>query len=344
MTETHLAAAVRAAVEQWMQSTTPARRGEDLARPATLGATLGLLAQGFIVSEGHDPSELRQALLRAPFNHLKGVFDVGALLDTPTSFNPVPLLDGTAAARAAALAVHAVLYMETISYGSENNGELFVNLVALSGQGVLVEKSTKSMRGHTDGVSFPFNGEDNQDNPRIAPSPDFVTLIGLRNPNDVATTVMPLDAILSRLSQRNIAELMKPQFSISSQKTFVQGMKRILGRELVCVDQPILKQVGDEIHGRYSHSKVVPSEVGGSAETASQALELACMQAVQPVVVRPGDLLLINNRRALHGRGAVSNEIGGQSRWLLRTYGLNTDGMPSLKRHLGAVPRHVLFP
>ncbi|WP_126623660.1 hypothetical protein [Bordetella hinzii] len=182
--------------------------------------------------------------------HLKGVFDAVSLVDTPGGFFPVPDTDGTVAGRAAALAVHGLLKMETVSYGSENDGNLFVNLVAMPGAGAFAEKSKGSMRGHTDAVSFPFSGENDPQYERIAPSPDFVTLVGLRNPNGVPTRPIPLKDVLARLSPADVEELKKPQFSIRAQRTFRQGTKRILGEEHVVIDVPVLKDSGGDIHIR----------------------------------------------------------------------------------------------
>lgn len=95
---------------------------------------------------------------------------------------------------------------------------------------------------------------------------------------------------------------------------------------------------------RYSHSTVTPLEEGGAAERASNHLEAACNRAARPMVVEPGDILLVNNRVVLHGRGEVGGDAGGESRWLLRTYGLDTSGLMPHKRHLGDRPPHVLFP
>jgi len=234
--------------------------------------------------------------------------------------------------------------METVSYGAENEGSLFVNLVAIPGQGAFAEKSRKSLRGHTDGVSFPFTGEDAPEDARIAPSPDVVTLMGLRNPEDVPTKVISLVDVLAHLAPDDVDELKKPQYSIRSQKTFVQGMRRMLGKEHVAIDVPILKDdsVGTLI--RYSHSAVVPSVTGGAAERASDNLEAACNCVAVPVVMRPGDILIINNRLSLHGRGEIGDKLGAKSRWLLRTYGLDTTRLPAHKRRLGDSPPHVLFP
>lgn len=344
MVEPDLAAAVKAAVDHWIQTTTPKQQQREMANPATLSAVLALTVCQSLVPGGRTPAALRGYVLQAPLFHLKGAFDPSSLADTPTDFYPVPNSPGTMAGRAAALAIHGVLQLETVAYGTENGGNLFVNLVAMPGRGVFANKSKKDLRGHTDGVSFPFNGDDDPQDARIAPSPDLVTLVGLRNPKGVPTKVMSLADVLAHLSPGDIDELKKPQYSISSQKTFVQGMKRMLGKEHVVADGPVLKDVAGRTCVRYSHNTVHPSTPGSPAEQASESLEAACNQVAIPIVVLPGDILVINNRLSLHGRGKVGDEVGGQSRWLLRTYGLDTSNLPAHKRHLGGIPPHVLFP
>lgn len=344
MTETDLAAAVKAAVDQWMHATSPAQRLAELSNPANLSATLGLTAETLLVSQGYTRIAVATLVLGAPYCLLKGVFDASSLDDTPESFVPVPDSNGTMAGRAAALAVHGLLRLETVSYGSENGGSLFVNLVAMPGVGAFAEKSKGGMRGHTDAVSFPFNGEDDPEDVRIAPSPDLVTLVGLRNPKGVPTTVMALQDVLPLLPPAAVSELKKSQYSIRAQRTFRQGTKRILGAEHIVLDAPVLRDSDGGTYVRYSHSNVTAMEAGGPAEHASEHLEAACNRAAKAVVVQPGDVLVINNRTALHGRGEVGDEVGGQSRWLLRTYALDTSGLQAHKRQQGMAASHVLYP
>ncbi|NTY41456.1 TauD/TfdA family dioxygenase [Burkholderia diffusa] len=344
MTETDLAAAVKAAVDEWMRVTPLKQQQAELANPAVLSASLGSAVEALLVAGGFVMGAARQVVLAASYFHLKDVFVPGDLPDTPQSFIPVPSGVGVNAGCAAVLAVHGFLRMETVSYGAENGGDLFVNLVPMPGQGKFPEKSKKSMRGHTDGVSFPFNGDVDASNPRIAPSPDLVTLVGLRNPNEVPTKVMVLEHVLAELSEADKAELKKRQYSITAQATFAQGTKLLLGRVHVAVDEPILKVGVEGTHVRYSHSSVVPTRVGGPAEKASENFEAACNKVVTSVVVRPGDVLVVSNRLCLHGRGVVGDDVGGQARWLLRTYGLDTTNLATNRRHLGARPLHVLYP
>ena len=344
MTETDLAAAVKAAVDQWMQVTPAAQRQLELSTPAHLSTVLGLLVESCLTGQGFGPGAGRAYVFGRSHCHLEGVFDSASLANTPQGFFPVPDTDGTVLGRAAALAVHGMLRLETISYGSENAGNLFVNLVSMPGAGVFAEKSKKSMRGHTDAVSFPLRGEDDPNYPRIAPSPDVVTLIGLRNPNGVPTRLMPLRDVLARLSPADVEELKKPQFSILAQKTFREDTKRILGREHVVHDTPVLKDSNDEMFVRYSHSTVLAMTTGGAAEKALENFEVACNLSTKLVVVKPSDVLIVSNRSALHGRGEVGEGVGGQTRWLLRTYGLDTSDLHQDKRYSAGNNSHTLFP
>lgn len=343
MTEPDLAAAVRGAVDQWMLTTPPAQQQAELSAPTRLTLALGLTVAATLKGQGHDTADVRAFLLNAPYRHLQGVFDATSLVDTPQAFFPVPNTDSTVAGRAAALAVHGLVHLETVSYGSENEGNLFVNLVAMPGVGAFAEKSKGSMRGHTDAVSFPFSGEDDPADARIAPSPDLVTLVGLRNPTGVATRVMSLADVMPLLSAVDVAELKKAQYSVTAQRTFRRGTRQVLGAEHVVIDAPVLKDTSSGTYVRYSHSNVTAQVTGGPAQQASEHLEDACNRVATPVVVQPGDILVINNRTALHGRGEVGDPVGGQSRWLLRTYALDTSGLPAQKRRSGAAA-HVLYP
>jgi L-asparagine oxygenase len=344
MTAPKLAAAVKTALAAWKQATNTDERSDGISRPAELSMQLAQVIEAELVNAGEDLAVVRQDVLSAAYIHLPGVFEPTDLPDTPDWFIPVPDTDSTIFGRAAALATHGFLEMESVSYGSENDGELFVNLTPIGGEGKFARKSKDGLRGHTDAVSFPFNGDSDASNPRIAPSPDFVTLVGLRNPNSVSTKIMVLESVLAKLAPHDIEELKKDQYSIESQATFIEGMKDILGGVHTAIDVPVLKDSMPGTFVRYSHSSVAPTEPGGAAQTASENFEAACNEVAVSVTIKPGDLLLVSNRLCLHGRGLVGGDVGGESRWLLRTYGLDTSELDENRRHLGARPKHVLFP
>lgn len=268
-----------------------------------------------------------------PFLLIDGAFVIDDLPDTPTAFLPIPACATTVRARLATLALHGLLGMETVSYRSENDGGLFVNLVPMPGEGRFAEKSTKSMRGHTDACSFPFPGTEDPENSRIAPSPDFVTLAGLRNPNATATTVIPLMKALEGLTDDEREELYGHQFYIECQSTFAKGTKIALGHSHFVIDAQILKQQEASVWVRFSHSKVRPDENNEPAKMAIDRFAEACAQSQVSQIINPGSILLINNRIALHGRSELAKQTGGQTRWLLRSYGLSSDSIKEENRY-----------
>lgn len=235
----------------------------------------------------------------------------------------------------------AAVGQQAISYGSESEGTLFVNLVVIPGDGTKAEKSQAPMRGHTDAASFPPRGHLDSNRPNIAPSPDYVCLVGLRNPDYVQTTVMPLSAILAKLSTQHIDELKMPQFNIKAQETFVLGTKRALGESHIAQDVAVLYDIDDQVGVRFSHKRVLADD-SDAGEEALTAFKTACPECEEDIVIRPGDLLLVSNRFALHGRAEVGGEVGGETRWLLRTYGL-LSGAAHQDQFLNG-SRFMLFP
>lgn len=317
-----------------------------LNNPVELGASLLPAIESVLANIDLTLEEVQRHAWTNPLLHLKAVFHVHDLPDTPTAFTPVPDVASTVAARACAVACLAALNSDTISYGSENEGHLFVNLVVLPGDDDFADKSKSDMRGHTDGVSFPIRGQLHEFDERVAPSPDFVCLSGLRNPDETITTVMPLSAVLQLLTYDEINELTKPQYVIRPQKTFKRGLRKLFGKDTPLLDAMAGIQLlfeGDQGYWiRYSHSA---ADTDYDSQLATQALtrfEQACQACSTSVTISPGDILIVNNRVGLHGRGLVGGEAGGTSRWLLRTYGLDTRGLPPEQRY--ADSPYKLFP
>lgn len=327
--------AVRAAVTKWRASVTFEYMLKGLACPGELGRELLPAIESELHCRNCSLAKVKAFAWANPLLKLEAVFDPSELPDTPTDFRPVPEMEGTVLAQITAIACLATIDSTAVSYGSENKGDLFVNLVVFPpGRGQFTDKSAGKMSGHTDGVAFPLRGHRDPDNCRIAPSPDFVCLSALRNPNQVPTMVMPLDQLMARLSQKHIDELQKPQYIIGSQLTFREGLIEILGEELIVDDAQLLFPMNGSWWIRFSHRNTQIAEEGQtSAQEAMDALKNACAGCAIPVPLQPGDIALVNNRIALHGRSEVGKEYGGQTRWLLRTYGLDVSDINPSQRH-----------
>jgi len=336
--------AVRAAVTQWRAGVTFEHMLNGLACPEDLSRELLPAIERELSARNCSCVEVRAFAWAQPFLKLEAVFQPSELPDTPIDFCPVPEVEGTVLARVTAIACLATINSAAVSYGSENGGALFVNLVVFPpGRGKFTDKSADKMSGHTDGVTFPLRGYSDPVNERIAPSPDFVCLSALRNPKEVPTTVMPLERLMDCLSHEQIQELQKPQYIIGSQLTFRDGMVDILGDELEVDDAQLLFPMNGNWWIRFSHSTTQIAEIGKkSAQEAMDALKQACAECVIAVPLQPGDIALVNNRIALHGRSEVGKEYGGQTRWLLRTYGLDVSDLDPSQWHEGST--FMLYP
>ncbi|WP_241579329.1 TauD/TfdA family dioxygenase [Rosenbergiella nectarea] len=327
--------AVRAAVTNWRAGVTFEQMLDSLSRPRELGKELVLTIEDELKKRDCSRAKVQDFAWTQPYLKLEDIFQPSDLPDTPTDFCPVPNVEGTVLARVTAIACLATINSATVSYGSENEGELFVNLVVFPpGRGKFTDKSADKMSGHTDGVSFPVRGQHNPMNNRIAPSPDFVCLSALRNPKQVPTTVMPLDQLMGQLSTEHIEQLQKPQYIIGSQLTFRDGITKILGEELIVDDAQLLFSINQNWWIRFSHSVTQPAEIEQHlAQEAMDSLKNACINSAIELPLQPGDIALVNNRIALHGRSEPGNEYGGQTRWLLRTYGLDASDIAPEKWH-----------
>ncbi|KWS40884.1 TauD/TfdA family dioxygenase [Pseudomonas syringae] len=344
MIEAIFSQAVRAAVTGWRANVSLEQMLDYLTRPADLGRELVPAIEHELNSRGTCCAEVQAYAWAQPCLKLESVFETSALPDTPTDFCPVPDVEGTALARITAIGCLAAINSATVSYGSENGGDLFVNLVVFPpGRGQFTVKSADKMSGHTDGVTFPVRGHRDPVNDRIAPSPDFVCLSALRNPKQVPTTVMPLDRLMECLSQEHIQALQKPQYIIGSQLTFRDGMVDILGDELEVDDAQLLFSMNGSWWIRFSHSTTQIADIGDkSAQEAMDALKKACADCAILVPLQPGDIALVNNRIALHGRSEPGSDYGKQTRWLLRTYGLDVTDIHPSQWHDGST--FMLYP
>ena len=280
------------------------KRLADLMQPAHL-ARLNLLTKSAI-----------------PWIHLKN-FHTDSVVDgeTPTDLPPQLGDQRWWYPAYATLALLGALSLRVVSYTCESQGWIFVHLTPKPGTGSQAENSLRAMGGHTDALHFPFPNEFDESNDFPPPAPDFVVLTGIRNPDGVNTLVARLSRLLENISSIAQDWLRQSVFLFQKQDTFVTKFDKLIG-------YPVLKRhssYGDFV--RFSSSRVsVDSEKFPEADKALEELRNALPKCREPIRIAPGDIVLVNNRTALHGREALGKEeYGGKTRWLLRTYGYRLD-------------------
>ncbi|CEE91710.1 hypothetical protein XNA1_550035 [Xenorhabdus nematophila str. Anatoliense] len=254
---------------------------------------------------------------------LRNFIAIKNLLPTPTN-DVSPDNKGWRTPAAALLGVLRLTGHSARSFSDEMNGRLCHMVMPAKNDEKSYLRSTKKLGFHTEVVNGYFIEEDPYYGQPV--SPEIFGLIGLRNPDRVATTLLRLEYILEELDQDTIEELMKPNFFAQSQSSF--------DREISIENVPALKINKDGIiYIRYSHSKLIAKEEKSRLALLALSNAINNSSKVEFISLNPGDILIINNRICLHGRSSLTDtaQFNGFDRWLLRLYGYAITTIPILK-------------
>lgn len=226
---------------------------------------------------------------------------------------------------------------DPIAWSTQQHGQLLHNVVPLPGREAeqTGAGSRVPLAWHTEEAFHPHRA-------------DYLGLLCLRNPDGVATTLAQIDDVT--LSAEDQAILRRPLFPIRPDEAHrhefwqsivdpavepaVHGKTRIdvmdARPEPVAVifghqDSPYLR-----IDPYYMTSPREPDAVAALARLCGE-LEAN----LQPVVLGPGDVMFVDNYRAVHGRAAFQARYDGGDRWLKR---INITRDLRKTRHLRAEP------
>ncbi|MFG2049476.1 TauD/TfdA family dioxygenase [Micromonospora sp. NPDC048935] len=149
--------------------------------------------------------------------------------------------------------------------------------------------------------------------------PHFLSLLGLRGDHDgVAVTVTAgVRATLGDLDQDTIAQLGRPDFRIRYSSSFTGGDEAWFSSPM-----PVLGAAGELRVDFHASEGVTPA-----ATEALARLESAMRDRLVGVVLEPGELLVVDNRAAVHGRTGFQPRYDGTDRWLRRSFAV-TDLRP----------------
>lgn len=149
--------------------------------------------------------------------------------------------------------------------------------------------------------------------PRAA-RPEAAALITLNNEARTATRVAVVKEVNAALPSEHVETLRQPLFSYRHDESF-----KINGYTLQTPLSPFLKLVDGFEESRCA---IFTQAHSREAELALAAWMDAAEALAIDIVLEPGDILLFNNLRCVHGRGAVEGK-----RWLKRVYGSRNCGL-----------------
>jgi L-asparagine oxygenase len=199
----------------------------------------------------------------------------------------------------------AELLGSPIGYADEKGGALVHEVHPVRGEELRIENSGSATFGfHTENVHHPLR-------------PDFLGLLCLRQDHDrVGTTrVSSVRDAAGDLSSHTLQVLRSTRFRSLYPTSFATGAG---SRRPASDPHPVLFGVAPEHFLRFNVHNTYAFDDEGSAALAelSAALDRHCRQ----ILLEPGDLILIDNHVAVHGRSAFTPRYDGHDRWLRRCY------------------------
>jgi L-asparagine oxygenase len=213
--------------------------------------------------------------------------------------------DKTTFVTEAVLGAVAQFFGDLYSYMTEKRGEIIQNIVPVpnrehkrSNEGSLLDFLL-----HTENAYFDFR-------------PDYLLLFGLRadEGGEAATTVAYAKSALRLLSDSVVEGLRQPLYRVGAPESFLDAH----GRKLWSEATPIISGSAHypEVRVNFNGAIALTSIAAAALKEFQEALNAVTMK----FVLQPEELLVIDNRKAVHGRTAFNATFGPNARWLQRAY------------------------
>jgi L-asparagine oxygenase len=232
------------------------------------------------------------------------------LPDTPVGSPSAPSWPALAISTLTQLSVMSFLG-DAISYADEKGGGLVQDVCPAPGAEARQENTgSQLLELHTEDGFHPFK-------------PDFLSLYCLRGDHEqvAGTVAASIRSVLGHLPDRCRRLLSQPLFRIRYSSSFVgDGPARYTPAIAALTGPPDDPDLCVDFHA-----------MEGITEESGQALELlhtAMKAELTGVVLAPGDMIIVDNRIAVHGRTGFRPRYDGRDRWLRRCFAV-TDLRPS---------------
>lgn len=230
------------------------------------------------------------------------ISDIGDIPPTPAT----PFIDDSATPKATeTLMQFSQLGGFPICYKQEHGGKLIQNIVPVhkTEHGQISTSSKTNLYLHTETAFHPYK-------------PSFVFLLCLRGDETAATTVASVNEIIEKLDKETIKILESPSFITGIDESFKDGKNDDFG-----LVTSVLRNIGDEfddLKWTMTFDWQLMKGINSDSEYALNKMRDAVNDSVDNVYLKTGDLILIDNNRAVHGRSSFQPRYDGTDRWLKR--------------------------
>jgi L-asparagine oxygenase len=187
-----------------------------------------------------------------------------------------------------------------VSYAQEQNGQLIQNILPVhKTEAQQISTSSKvELALHTESAFHPYK-------------PDYILLLCLRGDDKAATTYASVNEIIESLSNEVVKSLKQPWYRTAVDDSFrTQGEPQ---KEFII---PILSEVDEKMTITYDNFFM--RGINEYANMALAELNYAIKKCTREIVLKTGDLLVIDNSTAIHGRKPFQARYDGTDRWVQR--------------------------
>ena len=225
---------------------------------------------------------------------------------------------------------------EVFGYATLQQGNLIHHLLPIQGE-------EQEQSGHSSTTTLDWHSEDAFTTARC----DFLVLMALRNHQGVGTLYAPA-SVLDELDSADREILSQPRFVVRADDEHLKNVQAASDARLESIHDPERRITMTPIlHGGIDLPHLVIDRVFMAArdgdEEASGAFARAVMaidRHIQAVPLAPGDVFVIDNHRAVHGRAPFNARYDGSDRWLLKV-SVTRDLMKSRSYRETAISRVV---
>jgi len=190
---------------------------------------------------------------------------------------------------------------QPVGYLPEHGGDLIQNLVPTkSNADRQVSTSSKvQLMFHTEAAFHPHR-------------PKYLLLLCLRGDASAFTTLSSIFEVLPHLDERVIDTLFQPRFRTAVDESYLHGRSNVLGSPM-----PVLR--GERIRPTMVFDADLMVGIDEEADDALRTLSAAVETQHTGVALQAGDLLVVDNNVAVHGRSPYQPRFDGYDRWLQRS-------------------------
>jgi len=197
-----------------------------------------------------------------------------------------------------------------VGYDREQDGRLIQDIFPVrASEHSQVSTSSKVMLGaHTETAFHPHK-------------PRYIVLLCLRGDANAATTYADVNDIVQHLTHDEIATLQTDRFVTTVDPSFMANGEP----DASVVVTPLTRTATGWV---FVYDELLMSGTTPCAQAALDSLHRAAKQSTKKVVLETGDLLVVDNDYAVHGRTPFVPRYDGTDRWLKRA--LVVRAMPTI--------------